>query len=58
MACLAEKLARSQHVPTIIHVIEMTQPTGDPTKVGRTRDEESVVFLEHIHLSKLQLLVQ
>ena len=33
----AEKLARSQHVPTIIHVIEMTQPTGHSTSGSHER---------------------
>ena len=33
----AEKLARSQHIPTIIHVIEMTQPTGHSTSGSHER---------------------
>ena len=33
----AEKLARENHVPTIIHVIEMTQPTGHSTSGSHER---------------------
>ena len=33
----AEKLAREKHVPTIIHVIEMTQPTGHSTSGSHER---------------------
>ena len=33
----AEKLAREKHIPSIIHVIEMTQPTGHSTS-GSMRD--------------------
>ena len=33
----AEKLARAHHVPTIIHVIEMTQPTGHSTSGSHER---------------------
>ena len=33
----AEKLAREEHVPSIIHVIEMTQPTGHSTSGSHER---------------------
>ena len=33
----AEKLARDQHIPSIIHVIEMTQPTGHSTSGSHER---------------------
>ena len=33
----AEKLARENHIPTIIHVIEMTQPTGHSTSGSHER---------------------
>ena len=33
----AEKLARAHHIPTIIHVIEMTQPTGHSTSGSHER---------------------
>tara|TARA_B100001142_G_scaffold64557_1_gene63978 strand:+ start:957 stop:3374 length:2418 start_codon:yes stop_codon:yes gene_type:complete len=33
----AEKLAREQHIPSIIHVIEMTQPTGHSTSGSHER---------------------
>ena len=33
----AEKLARDSHIPTIIHVIEMTQPTGHSTSGSHER---------------------
>jgi pyruvate/2-oxoglutarate/acetoin dehydrogenase E1 component/TPP-dependent pyruvate/acetoin dehydrogenase alpha subunit len=33
----AEKLARENHMPTIIHVIEMTQPTGHSTSGSHER---------------------
>ena len=33
----AEKLAREDHVPSIIHVIEMTQPTGHSTSGSHER---------------------
>ena len=33
----AEKLARQDHVPTIIHVVEMTQPTGHSTSGSHER---------------------
>ena len=33
----AEKLAREKHIPSIIHVIEMTQPTGHSTSGSHER---------------------
>jgi 2-oxoisovalerate dehydrogenase E1 component len=33
----AEKLAREQHIPSIIHVIDMTQPTGHSTSGSHER---------------------
>tara|TARA_B100001758_G_scaffold247581_1_gene266037 strand:- start:13678 stop:16101 length:2424 start_codon:yes stop_codon:yes gene_type:complete len=33
----AEKLAREEHIPSIIHVIEMTQPTGHSTSGSHER---------------------
>ena len=33
----AEKLARERHIPSIIHVIEMTQPTGHSTSGSHER---------------------
>tara|TARA_B100000902_G_scaffold391141_1_gene441310 strand:+ start:774 stop:3197 length:2424 start_codon:yes stop_codon:yes gene_type:complete len=33
----AEKLARNEHIPSIIHVIEMTQPTGHSTSGSHER---------------------
>ena len=33
----AEKLAREEHVPSIIHVVEMTQPTGHSTSGSHER---------------------
>ena len=33
----AEKIAREKHIPTIIHVIEMTQPTGHSTSGSHER---------------------
>ena len=33
----AEKLAREQHIPSIIHVVEMTQPTGHSTSGSHER---------------------
>tara|TARA_B100000902_G_scaffold237169_1_gene224678 strand:- start:1491 stop:3905 length:2415 start_codon:yes stop_codon:yes gene_type:complete len=33
----AEKLARDKHIPSIIHVIEMTQPTGHSTSGSHER---------------------
>ena len=33
----AEKIAREQHVPVIIHVIEMTQPQGHSTSGSHER---------------------
>ena len=33
----AEKLAREDHIPSIIHVIEMTQPTGHSTSGSHER---------------------
>ncbi len=33
----AEKLARDEHIPSIIHVIEMTQPTGHSTSGSHER---------------------
>ena len=33
----AERLAREKHIPSIIHVIEMTQPTGHSTS-GLSRE--------------------
>ncbi len=33
----AEKLARDKHVPSIIHVVEMTQPTGHSTSGSHER---------------------
>jgi 2-oxoisovalerate dehydrogenase E1 component len=33
----AERLARENHIPTIIHVIEMTQPTGHSTSGSHER---------------------
>ena len=34
---VAEKLARERHIPSIIHVIEMTQPTGHSTSGSHER---------------------
>ena len=34
---VAEKLARESHIPSIIHVIEMTQPTGHSTSGSHER---------------------
>ena len=33
----AEKLAREEHIPSIIHVVEMTQPTGHSTSGSHER---------------------
>ena len=33
----AEKLAREKHIPSIIHVTEMTQPTGHSTSGSHER---------------------
>jgi len=33
----AEKLAREQHIPSIVHVIDMTQPTGHSTSGSHER---------------------
>jgi pyruvate/2-oxoglutarate/acetoin dehydrogenase E1 component/TPP-dependent pyruvate/acetoin dehydrogenase alpha subunit len=33
----AEKLARKEHIPSIIHVVEMTQPTGHSTSGSHER---------------------
>jgi len=33
----AEKLAREKHIPSIIHVVEMTQPTGHSTSGSHAR---------------------
>jgi len=33
----AEKLAREEHIPSIIHVVEMTQPTGHSTSGSHAR---------------------
>ena len=42
----AERLARENHVPSIIHVIEMTQPTGHSTSGSheRYKSEERLQF--------------
>ena len=42
----AERLARENHVPSIIHVIEMTQPTGHSTSGSheRYKNEERLQF--------------
>ncbi len=44
----AEKIAREDHVPTIIHVIEMTQPTGHSTSGSheRYKSKERLKFEE------------
>ena len=33
----AEKLAREKHIPSIVHVIDMTQPTGHSTSGSHER---------------------
>ena len=33
----AEKLARDKHIPSIVHVIDMTQPTGHSTSGSHER---------------------
>jgi pyruvate/2-oxoglutarate/acetoin dehydrogenase E1 component/TPP-dependent pyruvate/acetoin dehydrogenase alpha subunit len=44
----AEKIARKDHIPTIIHVIEMTQPTGHSTSGSheRYKNKERLKFEE------------
>ncbi len=44
----AEKLARENHIPSIIHVIEMTQPTGHSTSGSheRYKSKERLQFEE------------
>ena len=42
----AEKLARDKHIPSIIHVVEMTQPTGHSTSGSheRYKDKDRLQF--------------
>ena len=42
----AEKLARESHIPSIIHVVEMTQPTGHSTSGSheRYKDKDRLQF--------------